>query len=136
MPIKSGNKYRVVNILTNTAMDLSGTDPEHSSIIGWSPHGHENQQWKFGEVAENIYTIKNVRYHDKYVGYAEPLQAGTDAVATGSAIDWEVTEEYETGTYRIGVPGHTLALTLQSREDGTPVQLLFEERHVWKLIPV
>ena len=84
--------YLLVNAHNNAAADLSGQD--YKSIIGYSPHGGENQQWVFIPTG-NGYAIRSVMIPQRvgeevYMSVEGKVEENAPVVATTRRTEWNV----------------------------------------------
>ncbi|KAH8983301.1 hypothetical protein EDB92DRAFT_1891385 [Lactarius akahatsu] len=87
MSIKSGQRYKITNQLTELAVDLNGGN--NKSIIGWTPHGGENQQWIIDEQVNGQWTIRSVS-SQKYLGIEKAPDNGTHLVVLDKPQFWDI----------------------------------------------
>ncbi|KAF4621987.1 hypothetical protein D9613_009502 [Agrocybe pediades] len=121
--IASGNRYVIVNTKSQTVMDLSGADSV--SVIGWSRHGAENQQWEI-TFAGNGWHIKNVAT-GKYLRHEGGNQNGSRLIADQEPFVWHIwPDTHEITAGRIVVPSSSLNVDLADKGNlapGTPIQI-------------
>ncbi|KAH9161598.1 ricin B lectin domain-containing protein [Lactarius sanguifluus] len=87
MSIKSGQRYKITNQLTELAVDLNGGN--NKSVIGWTPHGGENQQWIIDEQVNGQWTIRSVS-SQKYLGIEKAPDNGTHLVVLDKPQFWDI----------------------------------------------
>ncbi|KAF8257422.1 ricin B lectin domain-containing protein [Lactarius quietus] len=87
MSIKSGQRYKITNEQAQLVVDLSGADSK--SIIGWTSHGGENQQWITEEQYDGQWTIRSVALQ-KYIALANTPKDGTALVALDEPQLWDI----------------------------------------------
>ncbi|KAF8797635.1 ricin B-like lectin [Phlegmacium glaucopus] len=115
--IQSGCRYIITNHKGGTVIDLSGAD--NKSIIGYTRHGGENQQWEPTQ-RDNGWIIKNVR-SGHYLGYEGQLSDGTKLVATEQPFVWHIWHDKEDpSAYRISVPDTNKDVDLSDHGNPTP----------------
>ncbi|KAG6840073.1 hypothetical protein C0991_009185 [Blastosporella zonata] len=106
MSIQAGNRYHIVNVKSDTALDLSGTD--NVSIIGWEKHNGDNQKasrvWEL-EHENNQWTFRNVG-NGKYLGIAEgDLENGLALRAVDNPFAWDIFPDHnDNSVYRCVLP--------------------------------
>ncbi|MFE6064500.1 RICIN domain-containing protein [Streptomyces sp. NPDC056431] len=126
MTLQDGEIFSIVNAKSGTVMDLSATDGH--SVIGWTHHGGENQQWRALQ-RDNHWFFKNVDT-GLYLGVADhPMINSTPVVGVHEAFAWDVfPDEEDQSAHRLYVPGNSSAMNVELSDhgndaDGTPVQL-------------
>lgn len=97
LPTWPPGTYSLVNARTNTAADLSGGD--YKSIIGYSLHGGENQQWEF-LPSGNGYAIRCIRtpHHigqPIYMAVEGEVKEKALVVAITQRTEWTVEQTHE-----------------------------------------
>lgn len=133
--------YMLLNSRSGTALDLSGADRQ--TVIGYPPHGGENQQWDF-IPSGNGYAIRSVWPSDKYdCGLYLTVQALQDhapVIATPFPVSWDV-RPVDEGTYQIYWPNTDFVLDLAdwgNAAPGTKLQLMKikprESCQIWRLV--
>ncbi|KAI9439148.1 ricin B lectin domain-containing protein [Lactarius indigo] len=87
MSIKSGQSYKITNQLTELAVDLNNGN--NKSVIGWNPHGGENQQWIIDEQVNGQWIIRSVS-SQKYLGVEKVPENGTHLVVLDKPQFWDI----------------------------------------------
>ncbi|KAG5649841.1 hypothetical protein H0H81_001810, partial [Sphagnurus paluster] len=96
MTIQHGRTYHIVNVKSDTALDLSGTDGH--SILGWNKHNGDNQKWVLDNV-NNQWTFKNVGT-GRYLGVAGHPGDGTPLTAVDHSVGWDIwPDEVDSSVY-------------------------------------
>ncbi len=97
-PTWTPGTYSLINARSNTAADLSGAD--YKSIIGYSLHGGENQQWEFVPSLGTGYMIRCIST-PRHIG--QPIYMSVEGevrdkalvVATTKRTEWTVEQTNE-----------------------------------------
>lgn len=122
--IQEQRTYKIINVRSDTVLDLSGTDGH--SISGWNDNGGDNQKWTLGRL-DNQWTFRN-RGNGRYLGLnSNELQDGTRLQGVDQEFGWNVFhDERDNSAFRIFVPGSTLNIDLNQGkiDNGTTV-------HIW-----
>lgn len=99
--------YKIENVsIRDCVLDLSGVD--NKTIIGFSAHGWENQQWEISPLGAG-YSIKSV-HTGNYVTIESGLANGTTVVANPYPVSW-VFDPSDCGkedVWKIGWPNNAL----------------------------
>ncbi|KIJ57645.1 carbohydrate-binding module family 13 protein [Hydnomerulius pinastri MD-312] len=134
--IKSNDIYFLINVKSNTCLDLSGGD--NRSIIGYDFHKGPNQSWIFEKVGGGFY-IKSVS-SAQFLGIAGEPQDGQMVIASPSPFEWHVVDEPGVNkAVRLFVPGTRFNVDLSdngNKAPGTPVTLWGKwggENQLWRL---
>ena len=79
--------YIVRNAKSNTVIDLSGGD--RKSLMGYSHHGMENQQWEFGPLGDGwcIRSLRNGGYFTLEKGMHDGALLTTNSYPVAWAIE-------------------------------------------------
>ncbi|KAN0133565.1 Ricin B lectin domain containing protein [Lactarius tabidus] len=85
--IESGQRYKITNEGNGMVFDLSATDGK--SILGWTFHGGENQQWILDKQGDGQWTIRSVM-HQKYVGFGDTPRNGAAVVGLDRPCHWDI----------------------------------------------
>ncbi|KAH8998195.1 ricin B lectin domain-containing protein [Lactarius deliciosus] len=89
MSIKSGQRYKITNQLTELAVDLNCAD--NKSIIGYNFHGGENQQWVLDVQVNGQWIIRSVNLQNlKYLGVENAPNNGTHLVGLDHPQFWDI----------------------------------------------
>jgi hypothetical protein len=131
----SAGTYKLTNVKSGVGMDLSEGDGQ--SVIAFSPHGGDNQQWVFEEVDGGYYTIRNVGL-GKYLTFPDEACDGKQVIATNGPRPWEVRVGHEgvntkdpRESLRIFVPGTNKNLDLKDHGDATAGNII----QLWEQTP-
>ncbi|KAF8269117.1 hypothetical protein EI94DRAFT_1038863 [Lactarius quietus] len=87
MSIKSGQRYKITNEQAKLVVDLSGGDGK--SIIGWTFHDGENQQWITEKQYDGKWTIRSVG-PQKYIAFVNTPENGTALVGLDEPQLWDI----------------------------------------------
>ncbi|KAG6907730.1 hypothetical protein DXG01_007588 [Tephrocybe rancida] len=115
MSVEAGNRYVLVNVKSETALDLSGTDG--SSILGWNQH--DRIQWELKHYeGTNQWTFRNVG-SGKFLGLAEQhLRDDVPLRAVEHPVPWDISrDDRDQSVYRIFVPGTPFNVDLTNNGD-------------------
>ncbi|KAI5118737.1 hypothetical protein M0805_000066 [Coniferiporia weirii] len=117
--------YKLVNVLGNNALDLSGGD--NKSIIGFTEHGGGNQQWVVSAPDEDDNQTLQGATSGLYLAIEGPPQNYERLVASSYATKWAIRRDgSDRSVWRVFWPGTGLNFDLSDRGNptpGTPIQL-------------
>ncbi|KAI9448739.1 carbohydrate-binding module family 13 protein [Lactarius psammicola] len=85
--IKSGQRYKIINEQTKLVLDLNGGD--RKSILGYTSHGGENQQWITEKQVNGQWTIRSV-WRQKYLGVETTPYNGIQLVGLDKPQFWDI----------------------------------------------
>ncbi|EKM74840.1 hypothetical protein AGABI1DRAFT_116707 [Agaricus bisporus var. burnettii JB137-S8] len=127
--INSGNRYTLRNVAnTDAVLDLSGED--NRSLIGYEPHGGDNQKWLLEEVIGG-WLLQNVA-SGLYVSVdASPDQDGdyandTNVIGAEEKFIWHIWQEEGVENAfrdRVSVPNVRKSLDLSNHGAGPDVKI-------------
>jgi len=122
--IHEHHTYRIINVKSGTALDLSGTDGH--TISGWEAHDGDNQKWH-AERINNQWAFRN-RFNERYLGLSNSYEfhQGNRLQGVEEPFGWNIFPDREYGDgYRIFVPEHNanVDLDLGHEANGTKVHL-------------
>ncbi|KAJ3902936.1 hypothetical protein F5879DRAFT_961847 [Lentinula edodes] len=134
--------YRLVNLQSNTALDLSEGDGK--SFIGWTKHDNPNQQFVFTPLGHGGGYLIQSAWNGNYATIEDGICTGTAVVGSGFPVTWaleDVTPEmHEThaprsngACFRIRWPNSRYVFDLEGYgcdKDGTRIQLAYEKNPV------
>ncbi|THH06417.1 hypothetical protein EW145_g4110 [Phellinidium pouzarii] len=117
--------YKLINVLGNVALDLSGGDGK--SIIAFTTHGQGNQQWIISSPdQQGNQTIKGAS-SGKYLAIEGLPQNSERLVASQDPVLWAVRRDGgDRSVWRVYWPGTGFNFDLSDRGNstpGTPIQL-------------
>nr|VWO98269.1 CAMKK/META protein kinase [Ganoderma boninense] len=137
-PAWTPGTYVLINARSNTAADLSGGD--YKTIIGYSLHGGENQQWEFSPCG-NGYAIRCMRTPGHigkpiYMSIEGEARENAFVVATTRRTEWVVEQTHE--GLRISWPNSNLVFELGHGVSGPQLMLqtlvLGDLRQLWHFV--
>jgi len=121
--IQSGGTYQIVNVKSETTLDLSGGD--NKSIIGYGWHNGDNQKWIFEN--NGSWTIKSAGSGQYLAVEGDPNRDGVPIIAASDPFQWDIwPDEKEPDHYRIFAPGTEKNFDLSDHGNvapGTIIQL-------------
>jgi len=102
--------YKIENAsIPDCVIDLSGVD--NKTIIGFSAHGWENQQWEISPLGAG-YSIRSV-HTGNYVTIESGLANGTTVVANPYPVSWVFdASDCKEDVWKIGWPNNALLFAM------------------------
>ncbi|KAF9445411.1 carbohydrate-binding module family 13 protein, partial [Macrolepiota fuliginosa MF-IS2] len=119
--VRSGQRYKITNVKnTDQVLDLSGMDSR--PIIGWEPHGGNNQQWDLHQESQG-WTLRSastgvyVSVEGHQGGHNDYLKDGTRVIGTQEPYKWHIWHEPNNKFryLRVSVQNARKSLDLSSR---------------------
>ncbi|KAF8345079.1 ricin B lectin domain-containing protein [Amanita rubescens] len=134
--------YHIINVKSNTFLDLSGSDPTHTTVIGWD-NGSDNQKWYISSDRDNdLYVVQNVHY-GKYLYFSGALRENAPAVGVNEEQLWNIRPvKDDRAVFRFFIPRTPFNFELSndgSNKDGTPVVLALQravKEQTWRIVAV
>lgn len=122
-PVLPDGIYHIDNAEFSRRVDLyqSKTDP-NTPIIGWPPHGHQNQKWELTCVnGVNEYVIKSL-VGEVYIAIGFERIYPPRIAAQPEQQNWSI-EPVGEGLFRIAFPNSDGVITLPDEAQGTQLNL-------------
>lgn len=140
MSIQEGATYTLINVKSQTALDLSGGDGK--SIIGFGFHGQGNQQWVLSKGSSGGWVFRSVAT-GKYLDIEGAAGDGTPVIASNCSREWDIwPDEENSNAFRVFIPGTSFNVDMSDHGNstpGTPVTLWGKWKGInqtWEFKPV